>query len=53
MWYGERVKYAGEIRRDVFSCRGCGSAYDADEVAEIAADYRQALAAVGHKEGAG
>lgn len=53
MFYGEPAELYGEVRRDVFSCRGCGSAYDAGEIAEVAAGYAAALAAVGHKEGAG
>ena len=34
MHYGEEADLRDEVRTDVFSCRGCGSAYDEEEMVE-------------------
>ncbi len=46
MHYGEEADYCGEVRTDVFSCRGCGSAYGVEEMEEEAAGDALSLAEI-------
>lgn len=43
MHWGERAILRDKTRSDVFSCRGCGSAYDAEDVGELAREDLAAL----------
>ena len=46
MHYGEVVLWRGELRSDMFSCRGCGFDCDMADIEELATDYANALAQV-------
>ena len=46
MHHGESVVLRDEPRCDVFSCRGCGSACDVEDVEEFGQQYLAAVAAV-------
>ncbi len=54
MHFGEPAELRDETRRDVFSCRGCGSVYDAEDMEEAtegdeleSAEVRSALTGEG------
>lgn len=46
MHFGEAADLRGETRSDLFSCRGCGSAYDAEDMEDFLRHDTLALAEI-------